>query len=83
MRGGFSLPNSVHKKRTHCPSKIEWDRIPTDPSESCDRVIRYPGFFGVRSVGPVGDLLDIGKYARHRNWRNKLVTLNPVSITTA
>ena len=27
-------------------------------SVSCDRAIRYSGFFGVRSVGPVGDFLD-------------------------
>ena len=26
---------------------------------SCDRDIRYLGFFGVRSVGPVGDFLDL------------------------
>ena len=26
-------------------------------SVSCDRAIRYSGFFGVRSVGPVGDFL--------------------------
>ena len=26
--------------------------------ESCDRTIRYSGFFGVRSVGRVGDFLD-------------------------
>ena len=25
---------------------------------SCDRVLRYSGFFGVRSEGPVGDFLD-------------------------
>ena len=25
---------------------------------SCDRAIRYSGYFGVRSVGPVGDFLD-------------------------
>ena len=44
----------------HFLSKIEWDRIPTDPEKvSCDRAIRYSGFFGVRSVGPVGDFLDI------------------------
>ena len=31
------------------PSKIEWDRIPTDLTKgSCDRAIRYSGFFGVR-----------------------------------
>ena len=28
-------------------------------SVSCDRDIRYLGFFGVRSVGPVGDFLDL------------------------
>ena len=26
---------------------------------SCDRAIRYSGFFGVRSVGPVGDFLEL------------------------
>ena len=32
------------------PSKLEWDRIPTDPVKSKlrDRAIRYSGFFGVR-----------------------------------
>ena len=40
------------------PSKIEWDRIPTDPVQKAARVIGYPGFFGVRSVGPVGDFLE-------------------------
>ena len=28
-------------------------------SVSCDRAIRYSGFFGVRSVGPVEDFLDL------------------------
>ena len=34
--------------------------LPTDPGPSKLRVraIRYSGFFGVRSVGPVGDFLD-------------------------
>ena len=37
------------------PSKMEWD-LPNGPrSVSCDRAIRYSGFFGVCSVGPVGD----------------------------
>jgi len=41
-----------------CPSKIEWDRIPTDPEKKVTRAIKYPGL-GVRSVGPVGDFLAI------------------------
>ena len=37
------------------PSKIEWDLTNGPRSVSCDRAIRYSGFFGVRSfVGPVG-----------------------------
>ena len=39
------------------PSRIEWDRIPTDPFQvSCDRAIRHSGFFGVREkwVRPLG-----------------------------
>jgi len=42
------------------PSKMEGDRIPTDsgPSKLLTRAIRYSGFFGVHSVGPVGDFLD-------------------------
>ena len=41
------------------PSKIEWDRIPTDPVKSKlqARAIRYSGL-GVFSVGPVGDFLE-------------------------
>ena len=39
------------------PSKIEWDRIPTDPLnkllELLDTQVQ-----GVRSVGPVGDFLE-------------------------
>ena len=29
---------------------------------SCDRATRYSGFFGVRSVGPVGDFLRLYKW---------------------
>ena len=29
--------------------------LPTDPYGSCDRAMRYSGFFGLRSVDPVGD----------------------------
>ena len=29
------------------------------PKEGYDRAIKYPGFFEVRSVGPVGDFLEI------------------------
>ena len=36
--------------------KFEWDL--TNGPLSCDRAIRYSGFFGVRSVGPVGNFLD-------------------------
>ena len=32
--------------------------LSTDPQVSCDRAIRYSGFHGVRSVGPVGDFLE-------------------------
>ena len=32
------------------PSKIEWNRIPTDPLGSCDRAIGYWGFSGVRGL---------------------------------
>ena len=32
----------------------------TPKKVSCDRANRYSGFFGVRSVGPVGDFLDWG-----------------------
>ena len=41
-------------------SKIEWDRIPLDPSISCDRVIRYQGLGrSLQTVGPtVGDILE-------------------------
>ena len=40
--------------------KIEWDLTNGPRSVSCDRAIRYSGFFGVRSVGPtVGDFFGI------------------------
>ncbi len=39
------------------PSKIIWDRIPTDPVQYVAITIRFLGL-GVRSVGPVGDFLD-------------------------
>ncbi len=43
----------------YIPSKIEWDLANGHLSVSCDRAIRYSGYFGVRSVGPtVGDFLD-------------------------
>ena len=39
------------------PSTIEWDLTNGPRSVSCDRAIRYSGFFGVRSfVGPVGQI---------------------------
>ena len=40
------------------PSKIEWDLTNGPRLVSCDQATRYAGFFGVRSVGPVGDFLD-------------------------
>ncbi len=40
------------------PSKIEWNLTNGPHSVSCDRAIRSSGFFGVRSVGPVGDFLE-------------------------
>ena len=40
------------------PSNIEWDLTNGPRSVSWDRAIRYSGFFGVRSVGPVGDFLE-------------------------
>ena len=39
--------------------------LPTDR----DRAIRYSGFFGVRSVGPVGDFLDPLDYSL-QTWTN-------------
>ena len=36
----------------------EWDFMKGPRSVSCDRAIRYSGFFGLRSVGPVGDFLE-------------------------
>ena len=56
--GGWMESTVVGGGNSNIPSKIDWDRIPTDPSVSCDRVIRYSGL-GVRSVGPVGDFLGI------------------------
>ena len=44
------------------PSKIEWDRIPTDPVKlvSCEtELLDTQVFLGVRSVGPVEDFLDL------------------------
>ena len=50
------------KRRATNPSKIEWDRIPTDPFSKVTRAIKYPGFFVVRSVGPtVGNFLERNK----------------------
>ena len=40
------------------PSKIKWD-LSNGPLQEVTRAIRYSGFFVVRSVGPVGDFLDI------------------------
>ena len=55
------VPQRKWFQRIPClfPSKIEWDRIPTDPVQRKlrDRAIRYSGL-GVHSVGPVGDFLD-------------------------
>ncbi len=41
------------------PSKIEWDLTNGPRLGSCDRAIRHSGFFGVLSVGPVGEFLEI------------------------
>ena len=42
------------------PSKFQWDRIPTDPVQYVAHgTMRYLGFFGVPSVGPVGDFSHI------------------------
>ena len=48
-------------ENTSGSSKIEVGTLSqrTPDQVSCDRAIRYSGFFGVRSVGPVGDFLDI------------------------
>ena len=35
--------------------------LPTDPLPTATRAIKYPGFFEVRSVGPVGDFLENSK----------------------
>ena len=47
-------PQCQHSRFTKClyhqSIKIEWDRIPTDPSVKCDRAIRYPGLLGVRET---------------------------------
>ena len=40
------------------PSKIKWDLTNGPRFVSCNRAIRYSGFFGVRSLGPVGDFLE-------------------------
>ena len=47
-----------------CPSKIEFRPNPNGPrSGSCDRAIRYSGFFGVCSVGQtIGDFLDLCRF---------------------
>ena len=42
----------------HIPSRIEWDLTNGPRSVSCDRATRSSGL-GVRSVGRVGDFLDI------------------------
>ena len=47
----------------YIPSNIAWDLTNGPRSVSCDRAIRYSGL-GVRSVGPVGDFLDISKAVR-------------------
>ena len=41
-------------------SKIQGDRIPTDPVQQVNRAIRYSVFFfrGPWTVGPVGDFLE-------------------------
>ena len=44
---------SIHQKLNGTESQRTPDQV------SCDRAIRYSGFFGVRSVGPVGDFLDL------------------------
>ena len=54
---GFDIKPLTFSICTSFPSIIEW-ALPTDPQVSCDRAIRFSGFFGVRSVGPVGDFLD-------------------------
>ena len=48
---------SIYVHKGYVPSKIEWDLTNGTRSGSCDRAIRYSGFFGVPSVGPVGDFL--------------------------
>ena len=46
--------------RIFSPSKIEWDRIPTDQNNKFLELVDTQVFFGVHSVGPtVGDFLDI------------------------
>ena len=40
------------------PSKIEWDRIPTDPVQEVAIELLDTPDLGVRSVGPVGDFLE-------------------------
>ena len=43
---------SIHQKLNGTESQRTPDQV------SCDRAIRYSGFLGVRSVGPVGDFLE-------------------------
>ena len=44
----FDLFQKIGDSETIYPSKIEWDlTVPTDPSISCDRAIRYSGEKGV------------------------------------
>ena len=59
------------------PSKIEWDHPNGPRSVSCDRAIRYSGW-GVRSVGSVGDFLDLYKKRKESNWyiKNTVLKLN-------
>ena len=49
---GISVKSLIHQRLNGTESQ----RIPDQVS--CGRAIRYSGFFGVRSVGPVGDFLE-------------------------
>ena len=52
--GAFKWAYDVFVLHLLIPSKIEWDRIPTDPGPSKlrDRAIRYSGFQVFRFRGP-------------------------------
>ena len=51
--------NHGYFQGTFIPSKVEWDRIPTDPLRvRCDRAIRYSGFFRGPPSGSSWDFLD-------------------------